>query len=95
MASNLLFPILGAMFLAQLVLCFMGKRRWLRVLPLMVTAAADLICWGMYFGGCYSQIYGAAFAFYIYGIALAVVLCGEGIAWAIYGIVKAVQKRRK
>ena len=95
MASNLLFLILGVMFLVQLAVCFMGKRRWIRVLPAAVTTAADVVCWGMYFGGCFHDTFGAAFAFYIYGILLTVVLCGEGVAWAVYGIVKGIQKRRK
>lgn len=95
MASNLLFLVLGILFAFQLILCFAGKRWWIRILPLAVTALADIICWVMYFGGCFSETYGASFAFYIYGILLAVVLCGEGAAWAVYGIVKLVQKRRK
>lgn len=95
MASNLLFPILGVLFAAQLAVCFAGKHRWIRLLPIAVTAAADVVCWAMYLGGCFHDIYGAAFAFYMYGILLTVVLCGEGLAWGIYGIVKGIQKFRK
>lgn len=95
MASNLLFPMAGILFAVQLVLCFAKKPGWVRVLPLALTAVAEAVCWGLYLGGCFSEIYGAAFAFYIYGVVLAVVLGGEVLAWGIYGIVKVIQKRRK
>lgn len=79
----------------QLIFCFKAKRRWVRFAPVLVTALADLLCWGLYLGGAYAEVYGAAFAFYIYGIVLLMILGAELAALGIYILVKYIQKRRK
>ncbi|MBQ8834026.1 MAG: hypothetical protein IJ001_03780 [Oscillospiraceae bacterium] len=84
-----------AVFAVQLVLCFKARGLWAKLLPLLAVAAADLLCWVVYFGGFWADVYGAAFAAFIYGVVLAMILALDGLAWGIWGVVKLVQKRRK
>ena len=83
-----------AVFVTQLVFCFYAKRLWIQLLPMVLSLGMDAICWGLYFSGTFSQVYGGDFAAFIYGIVLLLMASLAGIAWGIYGIVKLVQKRR-
>lgn len=83
-----------AVFVTQLVFCFYAKRLWIKLLPVVPALGMDAICWGLYFAGTFSEVYGGDFAAFIYGIVLLLMASMAGIAWGIYGIVKLVQKRR-
>lgn len=90
-----MLALLGiAVFVTQLVFCLFAKKLWIKVLPLVLALGMDAICWGLYFCGTFSEVYGGDFAAFIYGIVLLLVAAMAGIAWGIYGIVKNVQKRR-
>lgn len=95
----MVFPViilfLCVLFCLQLVFCFKAERRWIRCGLLFMTALGDLACWILYAAGGFSEIFGAAFAFYIYGMVLTLALGAELLAWILYAVVKYIQKRRK
>ena len=84
----------SAVLLTQLVFCFYAKKLWIKLLPVGLALIMDVICWGLYFIGAFSEVYGGDFTAFIYGIVLLMVAAMAGMAWGIYGIVKLVQKRR-
>ena len=83
-----------AVLITQLVFSLFAKKLWIKVLPVVLALGLDAICWGLYFCGTFSEVYGGDFAAFIYGIVLPLVAAMAGIAWGIYGIVKLVQKRQ-
>ena len=52
----------------------------------------DMVCWGVYASSVFSQIYGADFAAYIYGILLAVFAVVDILCLGFYGIVRKMKK---
>ena len=76
----------------QMVLCFCAKRWWVKVIPLGVLVIGDMVCWGVYASSVFSQIYGADFAAYIYGILLAVFAVVDILCLGFYGIVRKMKK---
>lgn len=84
-----------AVFITQLMFCFYAKKLWIRLLPLCLAAAGSLLCWGMYFLGTFSRVYGGDFAAFVYGVVLLLVSLIAGLAWGIFGIVKLVQMKGK
>lgn len=91
-----MFLILAtAIFITQMVFCFCAKKLWIKLLPVCLAAAGSLLCWGLYFTGTFSQVYGGDFAAFIYGVVLLMVTAIAGLGWGIYGIVKLVQNKRK
>ena len=92
--------LIMAVFLVQLVLCFRARRRLVRVLPLALLVLTGLICGAGFAGALLLEragrdIHGAAFAAVIYGYMVLVALFVDGIAWAIFGFVRFIQKDRK
>lgn len=85
----------AAVFPLQLFLCFRCRKQWLRCLPvlaillLMVCSAVTASCTGFFPGQEEWQL-PAVILFFIGGL----VLCSDGLAWLIYGIVKAAQKHK-
>lgn len=77
----------------QMILCFRTKALWIRLFPLGLLLLGDGVCWLVYASGIFSEIYGADFAAYIYGIMLALFAAADGLCWAVYGIVCVVRKR--
>ena len=84
-----------AVFITQLVFCLYAKRLWIKLLPVCLAAAGDVLCWVLYYIGTFSHVYGGDFAAFVYGVVLLLVLLVAGFAWTIFGIVKLTQKRRK
>lgn len=82
-------------FVTQLVFCIFAKKLWIKLLPVAGSMLLAGICWLLYISGIASTVYGADFALYIYGIVLLSAAAAAGFAWAVYGIVKIVQNRRK
>lgn len=83
-------------FPVQLWLCFKGKKRWQQILPIALAAGLDLVCWGAAFALkplAYEDSSGLAAV--ILGFIMAYWVAAALLAWAVYGIVKLVQKRRK
>lgn len=84
-----------AVFVTQLVFCFYAKKLWIKLLPVCLAAGGSAICWGMYFLGFFSEVYGGDFAAFVYGVVMLLVALVAGLGWGIYGIVKLVQNNRK
>jgi len=87
-------------FLVQLVLCLSAKKRWVRILPVILVSVLDLIGWGLYalavteaFGEIYSIEMG--FTGFIFGIMGLYLVGGAVAAWGVFAVVKFIQKRRK
>jgi len=95
MVFPLFLLLTAAVFVTQLVFCFYARKFWIKLLPVCLALAMDIVCWFLYFFGTFSEIYGGDFAAFIYGIVLLIVAAMAGLAWGIYGIVKLVQKERK
>lgn len=85
----------AAVFVTQLVFCLYAKRLWIKLLPICLAAAGDILCWVLYFAGTFSAVYGGDLAAFVYGMVLLMVTAIAGFAWGIYGIVKVVQNKRK
>lgn len=95
MVFPFLIVLLCLFFGLQLLFCFQIKQRWLRLAPPILTVLADAVCWVLYFGGAYAEVFGAAFTYYIYGIVLLLIFMAELLALGMFAIVKCIQKRRK
>ena len=85
--------VIEAVFITQLVFCFCARKLWIKLLPVGLAAAGSLLCWGLYFFGTFSEIYGGDFAAFVYGIVLLIVTGMAGLAWGVYGL--AALSRRK
>ena len=77
-----------AVFATQLVFCFYAKKLWIKLLPVCLAAGGSAICWGMYFLGSFSEVYGGDFAAFVYGVVMLLVALVADLGWGIYGIVK-------
>lgn len=89
-----------AAFGVQLLFCFIAGKRCVRGIPLAVILAGELICAAVYAACVWTEkmgigIYGGAFAAYIYGLMLLMMLAGALTAWLIWGIINFVQKKKK
>ena len=82
-------------FITQLFFCFCAKKFWIKLLPVCLAAAGSLLCWGMYFTGTFSYVYGGDFAAFVYGVVFLMVTVIALLGWGIYGVVKLVQNKRK
>lgn len=89
------FVLIVALLVAvvQLLLCFRGKALWVKLLPLILLLVGDGVCWLVYASRVFSQIYGADFASYIYGIMLVLFAAADVLGWGVYGMVCIVRKR--
>lgn len=83
-----------AVFVTQLTFCLYAKKRWIKLLPLCCIGSLIGICWLTYGLGVFSDIYGAAFAAYIYGIVSLAAAAACVLAWGVYGIARTYKKRR-
>ncbi len=86
-----------AFFLAQLWCCFRCRRPWLRLLPMMVAAVLDVVCWvALLLSKSLAVEDSVGFAAAILGFYILVCLVmGTALAWGIYGAVKVAQKMAK
>lgn len=78
-------------FCIQLILCFKAKKTMFRCLPLILVTAADLISWLIYVST--DRLDWLALPYMLAFLCL-IWLAGIILAWLVYGIVKAVQKRK-
>lgn len=96
MVLPLVLVITIVLFIMQLCLCLRGKRSWLRLLPVYLMGGFELLCVFCFFLGKALELeLSLSFPAFLLGYigcywALALVL-----AWAVYGIVKIIQKSRK
>ena len=82
------------LFAIQLLLCFRCRRKWLRLAPVVTACAVKGICLPVFFltrDSMLNQLFGA----YILAMIVLHWLAAMALAWAVYGIVKTVQKRGK
>ena len=89
--------VLGVALLAvQLTMCLKCKRLWMKLSPMLLLGAGELACWSViWLSGYVTMPYGTAFSAYIYAMLFLLFLGSDVFAWAVYGIVQLVQKRRK
>ncbi len=85
--------VIEAVFITQLVFCFCARRLWIKLLPVGLAAAGSLLCWGLYFFGTFSEVYGGDFAAFAYGIVLLIVTGMAGLAWGVYGLVTLAKRK--
>ena len=85
--------VIEAVFITQLVFCFCARKLWIKLLPVGLAAAGSLLCWGLYFFGTFSEIYGGDFAAFVYGIVLLIVTGMVGLAWGVYGLVTLAKRK--
>ena len=99
MMFSFAFVLMAVVFFLQLLLCRMGKRRWLRWIPPVLIIMGEIACVAAYGLSVYLEqtgkdVFGAAFAAVIYGILLLYLLAADVLAWAVSAIVRFVQKRK-
>lgn len=95
MVLSLFILLAAAGFALQLTLCIQARRKWIKLAPVSLILVMDAACWIAYFLDIFSEIYDAAFASFVYGVILLLVLAVDLLAWVVYGIVKLIQKRKK
>lgn len=100
MMLSVVLVMIAVIFAAQLSLCMHAKQWWVKLIPLGLICLGELVCGAAYILSVYLErigegIYGAAFAAVVYAVVLLIVLAADGLAWAIFGIVKHAQNRRK
>lgn len=78
-------------FGVQLILCFRGKKLITKWLPMIVVLVMDLLSWGIYLSTDRTDWLVLP---YLFAFLCLLWLAGIGLAWAVYGIVKAIQKRK-
>ena len=93
MMAPFVLTIALAVAAVQMALCFRGGVLWVKLLPLILLLAGDGICWLVYVNSVFSQIYGADFAVYIYGLMLGLFAIADVLCWGVYGMVCVVRKR--
>lgn len=76
-----------AMLLIQLVLCFFC-RSWFRFLTVLFFGIGEILLWGSLF------LLRPGFFTYYAAIVGAVCLGAVGLAWAFWGIIQLIQKRK-
>lgn len=69
--------------------CFYCKKRWLRLLPTLIHGAIMLLCIVVY---CLSGF--TNWAWLVLFFLLAAILVVLGIAWFIYGIIRAIKQSK-
>ena len=87
-------------FIWQLQICFSGKPKKKKAMPLivllgMIAGLALFSVVGVWLYELGWPIYSAPYAAGIFAIGLAFPFAGTGLAWVAYGIVKLVQNKRK
>lgn len=88
MITLIIFPV-------QLWLCFKGKKKWLQMLPLVLATGLDLMCWAIAFSlKPAAQEDSSGLAAVILGFIILYWIVAALLAWAVYGIMKLIQKHR-
>ena len=100
MMYGIVLVLIAVIFAAQLMLCFSGKKNFVKLVPVMLIGIGEVVCGVVYLVSSYLDsigegIYGAPFAAVIYAIVLLIMLAGDGMAWLIWAIVKSAQNKRK
>ena len=84
-----------AVFATQTVFCFYARKRWIKLLPICTAGATELLCVVLFFVGKWMGMEDSlSFAAFIFGYVGCYWAAATALAWAIYAIVKVVQKRR-
>lgn len=82
----LLIPI-PVLFVAQLCMCLLCRKVWLRLIPTLLSVLLIAACFVAYAFSGYTN-----WAFLILGAILFFALLACGLAWAIYGVVCLAEK---
>ena len=84
-----------AVFVTQLVFCIYARKRWIKLLPICTVGAMELLCVGVFFAGKILEREDSfSFPAFILGYVGCYWAAATVLAWAIYTIIKVVQKRR-
>lgn len=82
----------------QLLLCCKARPLWVKLSPVYLLILGALLCLGTYLGlfgtSSAGSISGNGLAAWILGAIVAIAGLGDGLAWAVYAILRAVQKRK-
>lgn len=77
----------------QLLLC-VRVRNWLKMLPLGLLLAGELVCWGVRLAAEFVPLPEYSdFAAYIYGLLLLLFLGADLLAWGIYAIGRKIKRK--
>ena len=88
MSQYWLIGICAAVFVIQLAVCFLSRRIWLRLLPVIVTVLATGGCFALYtYQANWAWLIFMAFSFQAAVMAAA--------AWLVYGLYRLVKKCMK
>ncbi len=87
MSKDWLYIIPIVVFLVQLFLCFWGRLRWLRVLPVILLPALVGVCWCLYFYGGFANWAWLLLVALLSWFSLAAVA-----AWMGFGLYRLVKK---
>ena len=81
-----LFAICVAAFAAQLVVCFWGRRLWLRLLPVILPVLLGLAFFGMFF------LTEGNWAWLLLAVILQNATGAAMVAWVVYGGYRLTKK---
>lgn len=84
------FVIGGAVLVWQLAFCFLFRRVWLRLIPMVAIALASAVFFGLALSAEGWDALGYALLLIVGLIMLGVCL----VAWLVFGVVRIIQKRR-
>ena len=82
-----LYMIIPVMFAAQLGMCLLCKRVWLRLIPTLVSLLLIVACFVAYAASAFTN-----WAFLILGMIMFFAYLACGLAWAIFGIINLIKK---
>ncbi len=74
-------------FVVQLVICFVAKQRWLRLLPVILLTGLVGVCHFFYFYGGFAN-----WGWLILRALISMVLLSVVGAWMVYGLYRLVKK---
>ena len=89
--------IAAAICILQLLLCFRGRKKWLKCLPGGLLIVFELVCWGMYWLArteILVEIHSIemGFAGVVFGMMGLYWAGGIVLAWLIYGVGKLLKR---
>lgn len=84
----LLIPI-PVMFVAQLCMCLLCKRVWLRMIPTVLSTLSVAACFVAYGVSGYTN-----WAFLILAVLLFFALAACGVAWLIFGVIHLINNSK-
>ena len=86
-----IYLVVGAAVLLLIqIVCLFAKKVWVRLLPVLIVGALMVLCVVMYAVSGWTN-----WAYLILLLLLFVLLAAMGVAWLIFGILRAVRKMIK